>query len=55
MYNVRIITQKEENQCNWSMNNHHPLGNPKMTGHRLKYAAFKKEKMIAIMYFSACS
>ncbi len=55
MYKMRIITQEEENDCNVRMETCHPLGNPKLTGHRLKYAVFKKDKMIAIMYFSACS
>ena len=53
--NVRPITAAEEDNWNRLMRSRHPLGNPKLAGHQIKYMAEKKGKPVALMSFSACA
>jgi len=53
--NVRPIIPEEEEAWNKEMAWRHPLGNPQIAGHRIKYVAEKKGKIIALIYFSACA
>jgi len=53
--NVRPITEEEEKNWNDLMQKRHPLGNPKLAGHQIKYVAEKKGKPVALMSFSACA
>lgn len=52
---VKPITAEEEGLWNDLMKSRHPLGNPKLAGHQIKYIAKKKGKPVALMSFSACA
>ena len=41
--NVRPITAEEKNNWNELMQKRHPLGNPKLAEHQIKYMAEKKD------------
>ncbi|NOY75700.1 MAG: DUF4338 domain-containing protein [Kiritimatiellaeota bacterium] len=53
--NVRPITSEEEKDWCASMKARHPLGNPQLAGHQIKYVAEKKGKPVALISFSACA
>ncbi len=52
---VRPIRPEEEEQWNRLMASRHPLGNPQVAGHRIKYIAEEQGKPVALMCFSACA
>jgi len=55
MYNVFLVGPEEENSWNEIMSSSHPLGNPKIAGHRIKYWVKYKKKVIALACFSSCA
>jgi hypothetical protein len=52
---VRPILPEEEEKWNRTMAARHPLGNPQVAGHRIKYVAERRGKWIALACFSACA
>lgn len=52
---VRPILPEEEEKWNKTMASRHPLGNPQVAGHRIKYVAERRGKWIALACFSACA
>jgi len=52
---VRPILPEEEEQWNRMMAARHPLGNPQVAGHRIKYIAERRGRPIALACFSACA
>jgi len=52
---IRPINPDEESTWNELMASSHPLGNPQVAGHRVKYVLEKKGKWLALMCFSACA
>lgn len=53
--NVRPIRPEEEEEWNRWMQGRHPLGNPQIAGHRIKYVVERRGKAIALACFSACA
>lgn len=52
---VRPILPEEEEEWNETMASRHPLGNPQVAGHRIKYVAERRGRWIALACFSACA
>ena len=52
---VRPILPEEEQKWNKTMAGVHPLGNPQVAGHRIKYVAERRGRWIALAGFSACA
>lgn len=53
--NVRPIRPEEEEEWNRLMEGRHPLGNPRIAGHRIKYVAERRGEAVALACFSACA
>ncbi len=52
---VRPIRPEEEADWGAWMQRRHPLGNPQLAGHRIKYIAERGGKPVALASFSACA
>jgi len=52
---VRPIRVEEETEWDRLMRMRHPLGNPQVAGHRIKYVAEERGRPIALACFSACA
>ncbi len=52
---VRPIRPEEEADWDAWMQRRHPLGNPQLSGHRIKCIAERGGKPVALASFSACA
>jgi len=52
---VRPILPEEEEDWNKLMEDVHPLGNAKFSGHRIKYVAEHCGRAVALACFSGCA
>jgi len=53
--NARPILPEEEEKWNNMMAGRHPLGNPQMAGHRIKYIVERRGRPVGLVCFSACA
>ncbi|MDQ1247239.1 MAG: hypothetical protein QG597_1609 [Actinomycetota bacterium] len=53
--NVRPVLADEESEWNRTMEERHPLGDPHLAGHQIRYVAEVKGRWVALASFSACA